>query len=836
MEENEKLRTLCLNLIYADSEENVIKILNDAGYWKYKQAWRYYGDYENNYNTIGNQMSRPDAALVEKLVNSIDATLMNECYLLNIEFESKEAPQTIREAVALFYEDNPNSSTAGLIREWDSSKRTEVSKNITLSATGARPRDGNPCFTISDSGEGQRPQDIPNTLLSLTKSNKLRIPFVQGKFNMGGTGVLKFCGKYNLQLIITKRNPKLLNQGKDSIPSDQNWGFTIVRRENPEGRRRNSIYTYLAPIGMQENPFKGEVLNFHADKLPIFPEKNKAYHRFSTHGTLIKLYNYAAIGYKSNILLKDGIMRRIDLLLPDVALPIRLHECRDFGGHGGSADTTLSGIKVRLEDNKGENLEDNFPTSSKLSVNGEEITATIYAFKKGKADTYRKNEGIIFTLNGQTHGHLTKDFFRRTRVGMSYLSDSILVILDCSKISGRSREDLFMNSRDRLSGAPLRNDIESALEELLKNHPLLRELREKRRRDEVDSRLSESKPLSEILNKLVKNSPTLATLFLQGKHISNPFKSTEAQAKEIKFEGKKYPTYFKFKDKDYETILEKDCHINLRCKINFETDVDNDYFSRDINPGTFSLFITSEDKESKVDSYSLSLQNGIATLFIQLPPNCVVNDRLNFSSIVNDDTQLYPFENNFIINVKETFTSTSGGTAPEQKKHRSGDGPEKIIEAGLQLPHITKVYEQSNDDQKTWAEMDPPFNKTTALKVINAGDTNGNNGKAIYDFYVNVDNLYLKNEIKNSKADHELVSARFIYGLVLLGLGLLHHYTSMKLVEDSDEDTESEKFSIEDSVEIFSAAVAPVLLPLIEQLGSLNFEDNFAINDSGENV
>ncbi|GAI12377.1 unnamed protein product, partial [marine sediment metagenome] len=32
---------------------------------------------------------------------------------------------------------------------------------------------------------------------------------------------------------------------------------------------------------------------------------------------------------------------------------------------------------------------------------GERMTAKIYAFKKGRTETYRKNEGIIFTVNGQ---------------------------------------------------------------------------------------------------------------------------------------------------------------------------------------------------------------------------------------------------------------------------------------------------------------------------------------------------------------------------------------------------------------------------------------------------
>src|SRR4029077_18898371 len=122
-----------------------------------------------------------------------------------------------------------------------------------------------------------------------------------------------------------------------------------------------------------------------------------------------------------HILMKDGLLSRVDLLLPDVALPIRFHECRDYSGHTGSFETTLTGLSVRLEDDRGNNLEDGFPSSCPLSAEGESMTATIYAFKKGKAETYRKAEAIIFTQNGQTHGHLTPDFYRRKAVGLSYL-------------------------------------------------------------------------------------------------------------------------------------------------------------------------------------------------------------------------------------------------------------------------------------------------------------------------------------------------------------------------------------------------------------------------------
>jgi len=72
-------KELCLALMKADSEIEVINLLKQAGFWDNKDVWRFYGDYENNYNTIGNQQSRPDAALVEKVINAVDATLLSKC-------------------------------------------------------------------------------------------------------------------------------------------------------------------------------------------------------------------------------------------------------------------------------------------------------------------------------------------------------------------------------------------------------------------------------------------------------------------------------------------------------------------------------------------------------------------------------------------------------------------------------------------------------------------------------------------------------------------------------------------------------------------------------------
>jgi hypothetical protein len=837
---NDETKKLCLALMEADTEIEVVNLLKNAGFWDEPGMWRYYGDYENNFNTIGNQQARPDAAMVEKLVNSEDARLMNECYVRGTHPEGPSAPQSIREAVALFFEGEKakDSSLAGRVSEWPDAKRTQIARGITLAATGYTPKEGKPCFTISDSGEGQTPEKMPDTFLSLTKSNKLRIPFVQGKFNMGGTGVLKFCGQRNLQLIVSRRNPDVLN-GKRAHQTDDQWGFTVVRREDPTEGRRSSVYTYLAPLDSNKLPRLGRVLRFSVDKLPIFPDGRKPYGRNSKSGTLIKLYEFAAAGYSNtHILRKDGLLAHLDLLLPDPALPIRLHECRpSFKGHEGSFETTLTGLAVRLEDNKAENMEEGFPTSCPIAVEGESMVARVYAFKKNKAETYRKNEGIIFTVNGQTHGHLTKEFFTRRDAGrLNYIADSILVMVDCSNISGRAREDLFMNSRDRLSHNPIRYAIENQLEELLKQHQGLRALKEKRRNEEIQSKLADEKPLEDILKSLLEHSPALSALFLKGQRLANPFRTTQVAAQARPFQGKKHPTYFKFKGKEYGRELRRDCHLDQRCRVTFETDAANDYFSRASDSGQFSLFSIAGDARTPVtDFVGPNLNNGIATLTMNLPHNCNVGDVLHFRAIVNDATLIEPFENDFILDIKSAALPHGGGMHVPSEPPTHEEGEEREIPAGISLPNIILIHEAD------WNSQTPPFDKYTALRIgVSDAPASGDNDSAeaqdVYDFKINMDNLFLNSELKAAGDEVEMIRARWKYGLVLIGIALLHDDAQSKKRKHETETTDEDENgrTIESQVESLTRAIAPVLLPMISSLGALEMEEALNTASSGE--
>src|SRR5205085_6597943 len=196
-------------------------------------AWRPLGGMENNFSTVGNQQTEATAALVEKIINGLDADLMAECFRAGVDPEGPDAPKTMAEAVQRFH-----GVRDGVLSNVDSKKLTELA-SLHVVAVGDKT---SPCYLIVDGGEGPTPDAFPDTFMSLNRSNKLRIPFVQGKFNSGGTGVLQFCGKENLQLIASRRHPLAPVDTDD--PSSCQWGFTVVRRFEPAAgdSRRSSMY------------------------------------------------------------------------------------------------------------------------------------------------------------------------------------------------------------------------------------------------------------------------------------------------------------------------------------------------------------------------------------------------------------------------------------------------------------------------------------------------------------------------------------------------------------------------------------------------------------------
>lgn len=825
-------KRLCEQLIHADTEADVIDILKQAGYWDDPNCWRYYGDNQLNWSQAGGQQGRADFALNEKAINSIDAVLTLKCLLAGINPEGPDAPPSIRAAVARFIENGAKLTTqGGRVEDWSPTFRTKVAENISIFTTEAAGSKvaTKPSVNIADLGEGHTPSAFPNTFVSLGKRNKASVAFVQGKFCQGGSGAIRHCGTNKLQLIVSRRNPQLLEceQVPPSYPradSDDCWGFTVVRREEATANSKIPVLTYLAPLGSKENPRSGEVLRFKAPTMPLFPKGDVAYQRAVEWGTLMKLYAYQ-LKNTGNIIRRDGLLYKLDLLLPDPALPIRIHECRKRahgGGDKGASEqsTTMSGLFARLQ--KSENLEDAPPVSMPITIRGRQLIARVFAFKPGRGATYRSNEGVIFTVNGQAHADIKAAIFARKRIGLQRLAKDLLVVVDCSSLDANERDDLFMSSRDRVAEeSPLFTELERNLEDALRDHPGLRELRNRRAQQDLTEQLSDNKPLESVLKQVLKNSPALARLFGKGERLSTPFKPENVQPDPAPPKLRAHPTYFHFGGKEAGDVLKRSAHLEQRCRIAFVTDAEDAYFTRKYDPGTFVFRRIVEDGFEPVLSFNgPNLVRGRGSLSFDLPIGAKAGDQLTYETIVRDEIMQRSFSNTFTLKV--TAAQTEKPPSPSVKARPPGErpGPLPDGQGGITLPNVIPL-------KRSDAKWNEHFNDDHAcLDLIE--DTDEVNGKmqTSYTFYLNEDNIALQTELKASRSNAAILRKQFEVGAVLIGLSLIHEQLQIKKhsSSQSSEDKDAEA-SLQDRVKLLSRAVAPVLLPMIQTLGELGEDD-----------
>jgi hypothetical protein len=824
----DEAKKVCLELIHADGEEEVVAILKKWGVWDNPDNWRYYGDDELNWNRAGNQQARSDFAVNEKLVNTIDSRLMLECMLAEIDPEDEtKAPGSMREAVNRFIEKTWAGTlkvTGGRVEEWPVKMRTQVAEGISVFVTG--PKGQKPCVNVADLGEGQTPKAFPQTLLSLGKRNKFKVKFAQGKYGQGSTGAIRFCGTRKLQLIVSKRHPKLLGNPavRADYPTDQDddcWGITVVRREGEGLNIPTPFYSYLAPIGADEAPRAGSVLRFKADEMPLFPKGDDAYKRMVGHGTLVKLYEYNLTSV-SNILRRSGLRPKIDLLLPEPALPMRFHECREHLKSGSEQVETMSGLFARLNGNA--NLEDIKPAEITITVQGHELIARIFAFTPGSSDTYRNTEGVVFTINGQTQGYIKANIFARKKVGLQRLAKDLLVVLDCSSLTAMEQYDMFMPSRDRLvEDNAFAMEVEKKIEQALNEHPGLRLLKNARQKLDVEAQLADNKPLEDVLKRVLKSSPSLARIFGLGQRLHNPFKPETKESSDKPFNGKQQPTFFRFAGREEGELLARAAHLESRVRIAFDTDVVDDYFTRKVDRGIKDFARIVEGKRVPLEDYTgPNLADGRANLSIDLPGDLKAGDVIEMELTVKDPATGAEFPNKAKIGVLAALENDDK-TKKKTKKEPPGDKPgeQQDGQAGLDFPEVFWVRADANNWKTYFETLDD------CLTIVDDGE-NDEHGKwePNYKFYLNESNKSLQNELKLTKLPIAAVKKQFEIGVVLVGMAMIHDDKQRKLEKAMD--GEKEKKDDDDVYKLaiqFTRAIAPIILPMIQSLGDLADEE-----------
>ena len=533
-------------------------------------------------------------ALVEKIVNSIDALLIAECLKRDINPKGSEAPESMSKAVEKFFDIKD-----GDISNLSNDKRYGLAQNIKIIAQGEKEK---PNILIVDTGEGQNPEDFLETFLSLPggkkRSNKTEIKFVQGKYNMGGTGALMFCGnpENRYQLILSKRNPKI----KDS---KNVWGFTLVR-ETIKENSKSPLFEFLVNKD-------GDIYSFSDTSLNLLPENENF-----NHGTFIKLYNYD-LRNPSNINL--DLWRPLNRKLFVPALPVTLYETRFEKESIHGATRIMEGNKFRVNGDENKWVEKYFEISSDLGrLGNREIEITIF---KDQLVEHTKNEtklrqfptgeftipseAMFFTVNGQTHhaiGRSTLD----THAKLKNLSKYMMIHIDVTS-AGPLLNEIFHGAREAARENEIYREIEERLLSDLRDNPVLRSLDEEYRKREIARIQPDKSFVRNVAERILRENPEWVKQFLGGTDIKAP----QPTGTPAKFIPSYFPTQLELKGDRIKLVPVN----NKYAWVYFITDAPNDYLTRNKDRGELKI----ESSLSIEKSYWIN--EGLLSLKIVTPKN-----------------------------------------------------------------------------------------------------------------------------------------------------------------------------------------------------------------------
>lgn len=538
--------------------------------------WFPYGGNESNFGVIGNQQENPIAALVEKIINSIDAVLMRKCLEAGINPKSSAAPQSMEAAIKQFF---PNAAN------WDlTSFRKQQAESIQIIADGPRM---DTSLVIYDDGEGQRPEDLEKTLLSLLRGNKNEIAFVQGKYNMGGSGALVFCGKKRYQLVGSKR-----------FDGNGKFGFTLIRRhplsDSEKQKRKETWYEFLK--------LNDEIPSFDITELDLGLHNR----RFKT-GTIIKLYSYDLPAGSRSVISRD-LNQSLNEYLFEPALPIYTIDQKERYPDDRNLERELYGLKRRLEEANSQKYIEELLSLHFTDQAFGEAHVTCYLFKvstDGKTvqqtketiqrEFFKNNMTVLFSLNGQVHGFYTSEFITRA-LKYKLFKDYLLIHVDCTKMDYEFRRELFMASRDRLKNGEESRQLRDKLAGILRKSRL--DELYKRRKEAISIGTGEADDLLKSFTKNLPFNSELLSLLNQTFKIEEqkqkPAKSPKNESKVGKkerrpFSPQRFPSFLRLsKNNDGETPVAQ-IPLDGDRVLKFETDVENTYFDRAEEPGTLQI-------------------------------------------------------------------------------------------------------------------------------------------------------------------------------------------------------------------------------------------------------
>lgn len=752
---------LCMAILRAESEEAVTAVLEEHLDSVGAIEWRPIDGRETNFNVTTNQAATGGKALTELCTNMVDAILLRKAYEQGIDPESPEAPQSVIEAVKDLVK--LRGARSGILAEVDDDAylREFGEQNLVIGVTAESARGSKPNFTFVDAGEGQRGQDFVNTFLSLSSGRKSKIPFVQGKYNMGSAGVLSYCGRRWYKLIISR-------------PYDRSthWAWTLVRRRPGSGM---PIAEYLV--------IEGGIPELSVERIRPFvlrsgQEDAKVERQ---EGTIVKLFSYE-LGRAADFV---RVREELNENLVSTVLPFRLMSFRETPIRTGRRaqgvdERTVSGMEFalrRLDEEAGNDVDQLAGEPLQIADISDPDLGTIRLRAiplprklPGWLNPRRNKMRVYHAVNGQVQFKQTRGYLSQ-QCRLPGLMDRVIVIVDASDMTEEAHNDIWKGDRETIRQTSVGNMYLDAIQDAIRSSEALKEYQDRVVREETEQLAEEAR--TDLFQSIVDTDPNIAQLLPGGSVIRLRHRGGDGGGGD--WEGRYHPTFVRLVGR---TLREEGIEIEMddRRRVRFETDAANDWLVRPDNRGSVVL----RGDGSGQFSIRSALRDGSLSVTIRpVPSAAVIGTDLALELVLHDDGMPLPVSEAIRLRVVEARPHPGPGPRPPIPPTPPGPAPEEseVQQRGLPQPRwLTR-------DGRELPGRDKP--ETSERWPDGWTDQDGGTVVALLEdtkvFKINYDNAHFQEFLRKARsaAAKRVVTEQYRMSMLVLMMGFEEALSNM---------------------------------------------------------
>ena len=469
-------------------------------------------------------LTDPGPAIVERVTNAIDAILE----LGQASHSESPVPASPREAARAWY-GLPGGS---LDPDRDRLLIAELAPTIRVELfdSGVSRR---PSIAVSDRGIGKHPDDVMQTILSLSEDNKIGASHLCGAYGHGGSSTFAWC---DYTILVTRTRPEHSSGRPDRV------GWSIVRRYDDDSLK---LYTYQCLTSGD-----GAVPSFTPEKLDGTG---------FDFGTLV-----LHVAFQAERLAPDWSLvgyRFLNNILFDPVLPYSIRDNRE----ARPQNRYMYGTRARLgraQPEYSNEYERDLGPDGRLTVRywvlrGRSKSSSVDSEDGADIGSYldfsNSNRTVLITYNGQRHEILERIFVKE-KTKYKILSDDIIVQVDCDGLSRSRLKGLFSSTRAGVpAGERRKGFIEEAVIRALENDDDLSKLEEKRLRERLARADEENeKRVKRLLDKLIGSEFSRSIIDVGG----SLGRGRGRRQTGTRFRPSEPPTFFRFADERSELRLE----------------------------------------------------------------------------------------------------------------------------------------------------------------------------------------------------------------------------------------------------------------------------------------